>query len=163
VIRNGKPQNELRRLEKGVVMAGNAVAKNTSKTYSLADLRIYQLALEAEEKSYKLALQMPSEQFEISNRLRRAGAGVPHYIYEFSRRFAYRSKIDALHEARLQAEEAIKILENMSDKDAQLLIENYTSLVKQTWGLIKYLRQKLETQRAAEHAALSDKLVIAKS
>lgn len=145
-------------------MAGNAVAQTTKikHPYSVADLRIYQLALELEEKVYKLAKGLGTERFDVGNRLRRAGAGTPHYIFEFSRRYAYRSKIDALHDARAQAEEAIKILEDLGGKETKQLIEDYTILVKQTWGLIKYLRQKLAETQTATGAKAVDKLVTAR-
>ena len=112
--------------------------------HSIADLRIYQLALEQEDKVYKLAKTLSADQFELANDLRRAGAAVPHYIYEAHQRYSYQSKIEALHAARTQAERAVKLLESPAAPDSgRRLVEDYTALIKQTWGLIKYLKQKL--------------------
>jgi four helix bundle protein len=139
----------------------------TTLNHSIADLRIYQVALELEEATYSLAkkLNSPTE-FNLANSLRRSSAGVAHYIHDSYNCFSYELKIDALRDAIRQAETAIKQLEtydNQKQGKTAKLREDYQSLVLQTWGLIKYLRKRQEEKQARSAAAATDQLVASRT
>ena len=123
---------------------------------SIEQLRIYKTARELEDQVYELVKQFPSEQFYgIGNDLRRSSAAVAHHIMETHRLYSYRLKLDALANARREAEVTQKHLESASSLGAgQELIEAYTGVIKQSWGLSKWLKAKLaEKQEKAEIAA----------
>jgi four helix bundle protein len=72
---------------------------------SIQQLRIYQSARNAEDQVYELIKLFPSDQhYPLGNDLRRTSAGVSHYIMEAHRLFSYRLKLDALANARREAE-----------------------------------------------------------
>ena len=91
----------------------------------------------------------------MGNDLRRSSAGVSHYIMETHKLFSYRLKLDALAGARREAESAQKHLEAARDLGAtDAMISEYTGIIKQSWGLTKWLNAKLdEKQEKAEVAA----------
>lgn len=133
--------------------------------HSIADLRIYQLALSLEEKVYKLVASLPTEQFDLGNDLRRASAGVAHHIFQSHRVYAYSTKMDELHAARDMAETAIRHLEQYSSAGfgkVDGLVEDFTSLIKQSWGLIKWFKTKQAEKQAANGASAKDELVAAR-
>ncbi len=132
---------------------------------SIKQLRIYQTARAAEDQVYELVKLFPAEQhYPLGNDLRRTSAGVSHYIMEAHRLFSYRLKLDALANARREAEAAQKLLEEaktlgVSDE----LVETYVSIMKQSWGLTKWFKLKLiERQEQAEVSA-KEELVAAKA
>ncbi len=118
----------------------------TSKTNnnSIEHLRIYQLARSLEDRLYVLAKALPDNQFyPLGNDLRRSSAAVAHYIAETHKRYSYTVKLECLHAARTATEETIRHLESYKAAERNNipeLIEDYTTLIKQSWGLIKYLR-----------------------
>ena len=126
---------------------------------SVEQLRIYKTARGLEDQVYELVKTLPAEQFYgLGNDLRRSSAAVSHYIMETHRLFSYRLKLDALAAARREAEVTQRQLETARDfgADAQL-IEAYTAVIKQSWGLTKWLKAKLqERQEKAEVAAKED-------
>jgi four helix bundle protein len=130
---------------------------------SIEQLRIYKSARELEDQVYELVKQFPANQFySLGNDLRRASAGVAHHIMEAHRLFSYRLKLDALSAMRREAEATQKHLDNARNFNAPSelidhLISEYTGVIKQSWGLTKWLKTKLiEKQEKAEIAAKED-------
>jgi len=123
---------------------------------SIEQLRIYTAARTAEDTVYELVKKFPSEQFyELGNELRRSSAGVSHYIMEAHRVFSYRLKLDALDYARHEGDVTKVLLERARAYGASSdLIDEYTAILKQSWGLTRWLRAKLaEKKQFAEVAA----------
>lgn len=140
---------------------------NHTNNASIEHLRIYQLARSLEDRLYELAKHLPADQFyPLGNDLRRSSAAVAHYIAETHRRYSYTIKLEALHLARTAAEDVIKHLETYQAAGHGEVIESvedYTTLIKQSWGLIKYLKSKQELVRSKEQARATDELVAARS
>jgi four helix bundle protein len=123
---------------------------------SIEQLRIYKSARELEDKLYELVKQFPADQFYgLGNDLRRSSAAVSHHIMEAHRLFSYRLKLDALAAARREAEATQKHLEGARELGVtDELVSEYTAVIKQSWGLTKWLKAKLdEKQEKAEIAA----------
>ncbi len=123
---------------------------------SVEQLRIYKSARGLEDQVYELVKTFPADQFYgLGNDLRRSSAAVSHYIMETHRLFSYRLKLDALAGARREAEVTQKHLEAAKDLGASVdLINEYVGIIKQSWGLTKWLKTKLEErQEKAEVAA----------
>jgi four helix bundle protein len=123
---------------------------------SIEQLRIYKSARSLEDQVYELVKQFPADQFYgLGNDLRRASAGVAHHIMEAHRLFSYRLKLDSLAAMRREAESTQRYLELARDFGAtDELIAEYTGIIKQSWGLTKWLKAKLdEKQEKAEIAA----------
>jgi hypothetical protein len=116
---------------------------------SIEQLRIYKSARELEDQVYELVKQFPANQFySLGNDLRRASAGVSH-----------RLKLDALAAMRREAEATQKHLASTRELNTPSelvahLTDEYTGVIKQSWGLTKWLKAKLtEKQEKAEIAA----------
>jgi four helix bundle protein len=123
---------------------------------SIEQLRIYKTARELEDQVYELVKTFPAEQYYgLGNDLRRASAAVSHHIMETHRLYSYRLKLDALANARREAEVTQKYLGVAKSLGvADQMIEDYTSVIKQSWGLSKWLKAKLvEKQEKAEVSA----------
>ncbi len=123
---------------------------------SVEQLRIYKSARVLEDQIYELVKQFPSDQFYgTGNDLRRSSAAVSHYIMEAHRFFSYRLKLDALANMRREAETAQRLLESAKELGAtQEMLAEYTNVIKQSWGLTKWLKTKLiERNEKAEIAA----------
>lgn len=123
---------------------------------SVEQLRIYKNARVLEDQIYELVKQFPAEQFYgKGNDLRRSSAAVSHYIMEAHRFFSYRLKLDALANMRREAEAAQKYLDAAKELGATPeLSDEYTNIIKQSWGLTKWLKAKLiERNEKAEVAA----------
>jgi four helix bundle protein len=123
---------------------------------SIEQLRVYTSARALEDQIYELVKQFPADQFYgLGNDLRRSSAAVSHHIMSAHRMFSYRLKMDEMSAARREAEVTQKHLENARDLGASdALINEYTGIIKQSWGLTKWLRAKLdEKQEKAEIAA----------
>jgi four helix bundle protein len=123
---------------------------------SIEQLRIYKSARALEDQVYELVKQFPAEQFYgLGNDLRRSSAGVAHHIMEAHRLFSYRLKLDSLTAMRREAESTQRHLEQVQDfGPTDELIAEYTGIIKQSWGLTKWLKAKLEEkQEKAEIAA----------
>lgn len=133
---------------------------------SIADLRVYQLALSLEEKVYKLVSGLPTKQFELGNDLRRASAGVAHHIFDAHRHYSYAVKTESLRCAIHEAEQAIKKLADFQEggfgKTGEMC-QDFTGVIKQCWGLIKWLKQKQAERAAQASAQATDELVAARS
>jgi len=123
---------------------------------SIEQLRIYKSSRAAEDQVYELVKQFPAEQFYgLANDLRRSSAAVSHHIMGAHRLYSYRLKLDELAAMRREAELTQKYLEDSRDFGAtDELISEYTGIIKQSWGLSKWLKAKLvEKQEKAEIAA----------
>ncbi len=123
---------------------------------SIEQLRIYKSSRAAEDQVYELVKGFPAEQFyALGNDLRRSSAAVSHYIMGAHRLFSYRLKLDELAAMRREAEITQKHLEAARSLGAtKELIAEYTGIIKQSWGLSKWLKAKLnEKQEKAEVAA----------
>lgn len=123
---------------------------------SVEQLRIYKSARVLEDQIYELVKQFPADQFYgTGNDLRRSSAAVSHYIMEAHRFFSYRLKLDALANMRREAETAQRLLESAKELGAtQEMLAEYTNVIKQSWGLTKWLKTKLiERNEKAEIAA----------
>ncbi|MBW4061349.1 four helix bundle protein [Candidatus Saccharibacteria bacterium] len=112
---------------------------------TIEQLRIYKTARGLEDEVYELVKTFPVDQFYgLGNDLRRSSAAVSHHIMETHRLYSYRLKLDALADARREAEQAQKQLDGAKSLGAtDKLIEAYTGVIKQSWGLTKWLRTKL--------------------
>ena len=132
---------------------------------SVEQLRIYTAARKLEDEVYEVVKRFPADQFYgAGNELRRSSAGVSHYIMEAHRLFSYRLKLDALANARREAEVTQKHLEaarayGASDK----LVEEYTGIIKQSWGLSKWLKTKLMEKSEKAEVAAKEELVHARA
>ncbi len=127
---------------------------------SVEQLRIYKTARELEDQVYELVKGFPEEQFYgLGNDLRRSSAAVSHYIMETHRLFSYRLKLDSLAAARHEAEKTQRHLEAAKKLGAtDELISQYTGIIKQSWGLTKWLKTKLvEKREKAEVAAKEER------
>ena len=123
---------------------------------SIEQLRIYKSARATEDQVYELVKQFPADQFYgLGNDLRRSSAAVSHHIMGAHRLFSYRLKLDELAAMRREAEVTQKHLEDARALGAtDELISEYTAVIKQSWGLTKWLKAKLlEKQEKAEVAA----------
>jgi four helix bundle protein len=123
---------------------------------TIEQLRIYKTARSLEDQVYELVKNFPTEQFySLGNDLRRSSAAVAHHIMETHRLYSYRLKLDALANARREAEVTQRHLETAESLGASKeLISEYTGVIKQSWGLTKWLKNKLtEKQEQAEVAA----------
>lgn len=134
---------------------------------SVEQLKVYVLAHELEEKTLTLVKSMPRENFyPLGNSLWRAATATAHYIAEAHERYSYTIKIQALQYGRLAAEDAVKQLEEFEQQfgsETKAMSEEFTTVIKQCWGLIKYLQGK-QREKAEMHAARSaDQLVEART
>ncbi len=123
---------------------------------SIEQLRIYRTARGLEDQVYELVKNLPAEQFYgLGNDLRRSSAAVSHHIMETHRLFSYRLKLDSLAAARREAEVTQKHLETARAFGATTeLLNEYTGVIKQSWGLSKWLKTKLaERQEKTEITA----------
>jgi four helix bundle protein len=124
---------------------------------SIEQLRIYKSARGAEDQVYELVKGFPADQFYgLGNDLRRSSAAVSHHITSAHRLFSYRLKLDELAAMRREAEVTQKYLEAARPHGAtDELITEYTGIIKQSWGLSKWLKAKLEEKQ--EKAEISAK------
>ena len=132
---------------------------------SIEQLRIYSSARLAEDAVYELVKLLPKDQqYPLGNDLRRASAGVSHYIMEAHRLYSYRLKLDALAGARREAEIAQRLLgEAKAFGASDYLIEDYTSIIKQSWGLTKWLKAKLAERTEAAEVSAKEELAAARA
>ncbi len=130
---------------------------------SIEQLRIYKSARSAEDQVYELVKQFPAEQFYgLGNDLRRSSAAVSHHIMGAHRLFSYRLKLDELAAMRREAEVTQKYLEDARDFGAtDEMISDYTAIIKQSWGLSKWLKAKLVAKQEKAEVAAKEELVAA--
>jgi four helix bundle protein len=112
---------------------------------TIEQLRIYQTARQLEDQVYELVKTFPADEYySLGNDLRRSSAAVAHYVMETHKFFSYRLKMDALASMRREAEATQKHLEKAQELGAtDEMVQGYTGLIKQSWGLTKWLRAKL--------------------
>lgn len=136
-------------------------------TKSIESLRIYQASRNLEDAVYELVKALPKKEFYgLGNDLRRSSAAVSHYITECHRRYSYNLKLEALHLTRLEADTLQQLLADHSDRgygDTSTLQDACTGVVKQSWGLIKYMKQRQAERRLEAQASATDELVAARS
>lgn len=130
---------------------------------SIEQLRIYKTARAAEDQVYELVKQFPADQFYgLGNDLRRSSAAVSHHIMGAHRLFSYRLKLDEMAAMRREAEVTQKHLQDArSFGVTDELIEEYTAVIKQSWGLSKWLKAKLVEKQEKAGIAAKDELVAA--
>lgn len=127
---------------------------------SIEQLRIYKSARSAEDQVYELVKQFPADQFYgLGNDLRRSSAAVSHHIMGAHRLFSYRLKLDELAAMRREAELTQKYLEDSRVLGAtDELIGEYTGVIKQSWGLSKWLKAKLVEKREKAEVAAKEQM-----
>lgn len=134
---------------------------------SVEQLKVYTLAHELEGKVFSLISEMPQENFyPLGNSLWRAAVATAHYIGEAHERFSYTIKIQSLQYARIAAEETISHLEEFDKQfgtKAEALSEEFTAVIKQCWGLIKYLQGKQREKAEATTVRNTEQLVAARA
>lgn len=132
---------------------------------SIQQLRIYATARTLEDQVYELIKSFPAEQFYgLANDLHRASSAVAHHISAAHKLFSYRLKMDELAAARREAEIAQKLLTDAKQYgDVDTMIEEYTGIIKQSWGLSKWLKTKLEEKQAIAESNAKDELVEARA
>ncbi len=130
---------------------------------SIEDLRIYKLARELEDQVYELVKAFPPEQFyAMGNDLRRASAGVSHHIMNTHQFFSYTLKLDELAAARRQAEITIHHLQSAKMYGVgDDIAAGYTAVIKQAWGLSKWLTAKLTEKRCQTEVEAKEALAAA--
>lgn len=128
---------------------------------SIQNLRVYELARTLEEQVFEQIKQQSGDLYPLGNQLRRASSAVAHYINEAHERFSYRQKIELLHLARQSAESMEKLLDQAGLKTPAK--EEYINVVKQLWGLIKWLNQRQAQKQAEQQARAGDELVAARA
>jgi four helix bundle protein len=116
---------------------------------SIEQLGIYKLARRLEDEVYELVKTFPADQFYgLGNDLRRSSAAVSHHIMDCHRLYSYRLKLDELSAMRREAEATQGHLERARDLGAtDEFIEGYTTIIKQSWGLTKWLQTKLDERK----------------
>lgn len=134
---------------------------------SIQQLNIYLSARRLEDAVVELAAELPKEQaYPLADDLRRAATAVAHHIYQAHHYYSYGMKIEALHQARNEAEKAQRLLETVKatkSGQAAKLIEDYTVVIKQSWGLIKYFKTRQSERATKEEVQAKDELAAAKS
>jgi four helix bundle protein len=143
------------------------VKDKEDKLSTIKDLRVYQQARELEDKMPAVIKQLTADQlYPLGNSLWRSCVAVGHYITEAHKFYSYRVKLESLHAARTAAEDAIKYLERAKEAGitgTEQLVEDYTGIIKQCWGLIKYLKNKQLQKEASESSQAKDELVAARA
>jgi four helix bundle protein len=116
---------------------------------SIEQLNIYKHARRLEDEVYELVKTFPADQlYKLGNDLRRSSAAVSHHIMECHRLYSYRLKLDELSAMRREAEATQGHLERTRDLGAtDDLVEGYTNVIKQSWSLTKWLKERLEARR----------------
>jgi four helix bundle protein len=127
---------------------------------SIEQLRIYKTARALEDEVYELVKRFPAEQFYgLSNDLRRSSAAVCHHIQGAHNLYSYKLKIDELRATIREAEVTQKYLEDARSLGAtDEMISEYTSVIKQSWGLIKWFRVKLDERKEKAEVAAKEQL-----
>lgn len=141
--------------------------QHTNTKKSIEGLRIYQAARKLEDSIFKLVTALPDgQQYPLGNDLRRQSTATAHFIAEAHKAYSYVKKMESLHLARTHAEALQKSLASYSQAglgDTAGLQEDTVTVIKQAWGLIKYLKQRQDESRAAAQANASDELVAARA
>lgn len=126
---------------------------------SISNLHIYKEARLLEDQVYELVKAFPAEEFYgLANDLRRSSAAVSHHIMVTFRLYSLRLKLDELsamrHEAELAKVQVEKARELLTPAVADVLVNDLTNIIKQSWGLTAWIKAKLMGRQArAEEAA----------
>ena len=133
---------------------------------SIKRLRVYQTSRQLEDAVYELVKALPEVEFyALGNDLRRSSAAISHYLTECHRNFSYHIKLEALHLARVETETLQKLLAAHETKgygQTKQLTNDYTSVIKQCWGLIKYFKRRQAERHTTAAIRASDELVAAR-
>src|SRR5664279_4670356 len=127
---------------------------------SIEQLRIYKSARALEDQVYELIKSFPADQYYgLGNDLRRSSAAVSHHISGAHRLFSYRLKLDEMAAMRREAEVTQRHLESARDLGAtDEMISEYTGVIKQSWGLSKWLKAKLDEKAEKAEVAAKEEL-----
>ena len=130
---------------------------------SIENLRIYKMARSLEDQVYELVKQFPADQFYgLGNDLRRSSAGVSHHVMGAHRLYSYRLKLDELAAMRREAEATQKHLEAAQPLGAtKEIIAEYTAIIKQSWGLTKWLKTRLQERQEKAEVSAKEELAAA--
>jgi len=138
-----------------------------SHTKSIEGLRIYQASRLLEDTVYELVKELPASEFyRLGNDLRRSSAAISHYIAECHRRYSYNVKLEALHLARSEAERLSQLLGDYEARGFGPTVglqEKCEGIVKQSWGLIRYMKNRQRERQAEVRIQTSDQLVAARA
>jgi four helix bundle protein len=128
--------------------------------HSIEQLQIYKSARSLEDEIYEFVRTLPSEHFYgLGNDLRRSSAAVSHHISNAHKLFSYRLKLDEFTAMRREAEVTQRYI-----NDAKILgineslINKYQIVIKQSWGLTKWLKAKLEEKQEKAEIAAKEQL-----
>lgn len=132
---------------------------------SIEQLNIYLSARRLEDATVKLTAKLPKDQsYPLGDDLRRAATAVAHYVYQSHHYYSYQMKMEALHQARGEAERAQGLLSQFQEAGfgkTDDLREEYTTVIKQSWGLIKYFKKRQAEKAARSEVQAKDELVAA--
>jgi four helix bundle protein len=126
-------------------------------------LRVYKLARRLEDEIYEFVKQLPQKHYYgLDNDLRRSSAAVSHHIMQAHRLYSYDSKLDELVLARQEAALVQIHLESARFFGIdQYFADEYTIMIKQTWGLTRWLLRRIDERQEQfeihakdEHATL---------
>lgn len=148
-------------------LSADRQAQDKTTKYPVENLRIYQTARTCEDLVHDLVRALPETEFyKLGNALRRSSAACAHYISQAHNEYSFAHKIESFHNARHAAETTIGLLESYEEQKygkTGKLAEEYTSVIKQTWGMIKWLRARQEQKQVAQAIAAKDELVAARA
>lgn len=132
---------------------------------SIQQLRIYTSARTLEDQVYELIKSFPADQFYgLANDLHRGSSAVAHHISAAHKLFSYKLKLEELSAARREAEITQKLLETAKPYGATAsMIDEYTTIIKQAWGLTKWLKSRLDEKQAQAETNAKDELVAARA
>jgi len=129
----------------------------------IQQLNIYIAARKLEDAVIELVGTLQADRaYPLGDDLRRSATAVAHYIYQAHHLYSYEMKIESLHQARTEAEKIQKNLESIGGAKVKKLVEDYTTIVKQSWGLIKYFKNRQVERAAKAEIRGKDELVLAR-
>lgn len=131
----------------------------------IQQLRIYAAARALEDRVYELVKNLPEDQaYPLGNDLRRASAAVSHHISNAHARYSYSLKLESLAAARDAAELTQKLLKDaLALNSDDTIINDYTAVIKQSWGLIKYLKNRRAERIVKEEVKAKEELVTSRA
>lgn len=132
---------------------------------SIQQLRIYTTARTLEDQVYEFIKTLPADQYYgLANDLHRGSSAVAHHISSAHKLFSYKAKLDELAAARREAEITQALLETAKSFGSTTnMIEDYTGIIKQSWGLSKWLKSRLEEKQADADVRAKDELVASRA
>jgi four helix bundle protein len=131
---------------------------------SIQQLRIYMNARELEDRVYELVKGLPeASRFPLGNDLRRASSAASHHINEAHQQRSYGLKLESLHEARNAVQRTQLLLADLPEIEAAAISCDYIGVIKQTWGLIKYVKQRRNERLGRNMVSAIDEQVAARA